>query len=149
VPAIGVPRLPLVPDPLRRIEVPSGLEPLTTTAAEEEPAAGGMTAASIERIWAAAEGLYRSGVHPAVQLCVRREGAVVLDRAIGHARGSGPGEPEDAERVAAPETPFTIYSASKAAATRVVAHTSTRRGRSTSATAWPSTSRSSGATART
>jgi CubicO group peptidase (beta-lactamase class C family) len=121
VPAIGVPRLPLVPDPLRRIEVPSGLEPLTTTAAEEEPGAGGMTAASIERVWAAAEGLYRSGVHPAVQLCVRREGAVVLDRAIGHARGSGPGEPEDAERVAAtPETPFTIYSASKAVTATVV-----------------------------
>jgi hypothetical protein len=26
VPAIGVPRLPLVPDPLRRIEVPADLE---------------------------------------------------------------------------------------------------------------------------
>jgi CubicO group peptidase (beta-lactamase class C family) len=120
VPAIGVPRLPLVPDPLRRIEVPSDLVSLTTAAAEDEPAAGGMTAASIERIWAATEALYRSGVHPAIQLCVRREGAVVLDRAIGHARGEGPGEPDDAERLAAtPGTPFTIYSASKALAATV------------------------------
>jgi CubicO group peptidase (beta-lactamase class C family) len=120
VPAIGVPRLPLVPDPLRRIEVPSDLGPVTTAAAEDKPAAGGMTAASIGRIWAATEALYRSGVHPAIQLCVRREGAVVLDRAIGHARGNGPGEPDDAERVAAtPETPFTIYSASKAVAATV------------------------------
>ena len=35
-------------------------------------------------------GLYRSGVHPALQLCLRRDGQVVLDRAIGHARGNGP-----------------------------------------------------------
>ena len=120
MPAIGVPRLPLVPDPLRRVGVPSDLEPLTTAAAEDEPRAGGMTAASIERIWGTVEALYRSGVHPAIQLCVRREGAVVLDSAIGHARGTGPGEPDDAEPVAAtPETPFTIYSASKAVAATV------------------------------
>ena len=32
---------------------------------------------------------------------MRREGEVVLDRAIGHARGNGPDDPEDAEKVAA------------------------------------------------
>ena len=37
----------------------------------------------IEKIWDAAVSLYRSGVHPAVQLCLRRDGEVVLDRAIG------------------------------------------------------------------
>ncbi|MCP9489381.1 MAG: beta-lactamase family protein [Solirubrobacteraceae bacterium MAG38_C4-C5] len=28
----------------------------------------------VERIWRGVEGLYRSGVHPAIQLCLRREG---------------------------------------------------------------------------
>jgi CubicO group peptidase (beta-lactamase class C family) len=118
--AIGIPRLPLVPDPLRRIDVPNDLEPLRTVGAEADPAEGGMAPDGVERIWGAAERLYRSGVHPAVQLCIRREGAVVLNRTIGHARGNGPGEPDDAERVlATPDTPFTIYSASKAIAATV------------------------------
>jgi hypothetical protein len=55
--------------------------------------------------------LYRSGVHPAIQVCVRRHGAVVVNRAIGHARGNGPQDAEDAGKVlATPETPFLIYS---------------------------------------
>jgi CubicO group peptidase (beta-lactamase class C family) len=116
----GIPRLPFVPDPLRRIKVPKDLEPLTSVADEVDPADGGMTRDSVEAIWAAVERLYRSGVHPAITVCVRREGAVVLDRAIGHERGNGPGDPDDAVRVPArPETPFTIYSASKAIAATV------------------------------
>jgi CubicO group peptidase (beta-lactamase class C family) len=54
-------------------------------------------------------------------VCVRRDGAVVLDRAIGHARGNGPRDGEDAEQVpATPETPFLIYSGSKAITAFVV-----------------------------
>jgi CubicO group peptidase (beta-lactamase class C family) len=50
-----------------------------------------------------------------VQVCVRREGTVVLDRAIGHARGNGPHDPPQApKQLATPETPFVIYSGSKA-----------------------------------
>lgn len=125
---VPIPRLPLVPDPLRRIRVPKDLEPLTTRAAEADPADAGMTEASVEAIWRSVERLYRSGVHPAIALCVRREGAVVIDRAIGHARGVGPGEPDDAEPVAAtPATPFTIFSASKAI-TATVAHLLDERG---------------------
>jgi hypothetical protein len=136
MPRLGIPRLPLVPDPLRRIKVPRDLEPLTTVGREADPDDGGMTRDSVEEIWASVERLYRSGVHPAITLCIRREGAVVLDRAIGHERGNGPGDPDDAERVLArPETPFTIYSA--------------RRVRSTSATASASTSPSTPGTART
>jgi CubicO group peptidase (beta-lactamase class C family) len=149
VASIGIPRLPLVPDPLRRIEVPDDLEPLTTTGPEADPAEGGLTSDAIERIWAAAERLYRSGVHPAVQLCIRRQGAVVLDRAVGYARGGGPGEGDDVpRRHATPQTPFVIYSASKALAA-TVAHISTRRAASTSPIASPSTSPSTGDTART
>ena len=73
--------------------------------------------------------LYRSGVHPGLQLCVRREGKVVLDRAIGHARGNGPGDPEDAPKVPmTPDVPACIYSASKAV-TAMVIHLLDERGK--------------------
>jgi CubicO group peptidase (beta-lactamase class C family) len=117
----SVPRLPLVPDPLRRIRVPRDLEAATTVGDEEEARAGGMTKEAVERMWASAVDLYRSGVHPAVQVCVRREGAVVLDRAIGHARGHGPRDRVEAKKVeATPETPFLIYSGAKAVTAFVV-----------------------------
>lgn len=80
-----------------------------------------MTDESVERIWRAAVDLYRSGVHPAVQVCLRRQGVVLLDRAIGHARGNGPQDGPDVDRVlATPETPFLIYSGSKAITAFVV-----------------------------
>src|SRR5205807_7044491 len=88
---------------------------------EEEPAGGGMTTDSVERIWEAAVDLYRSGVHPAVQVCIHREGAVVLDRTVGHARGNGPRDRDTADKVlATPETPFLIYSGAKAITAFVV-----------------------------
>jgi CubicO group peptidase (beta-lactamase class C family) len=87
-----------------------------------------MTAESAARIWSAAVDLYRSGVHPAVQVCVRREGTVVLDRAIGHARGNGPHDGAEVEKQpATPATPFVIYSGSKAL-TAVVIHMLHERG---------------------
>ena len=80
-----------------------------------------MTADGVERIWRSVRRLYRSGMHPAIALCVRREGQVVIDRAIGHARGNGPGDAEDEPKVAAtPDTPFGIFSASKAITAMVV-----------------------------
>jgi CubicO group peptidase (beta-lactamase class C family) len=117
-----LPRLPLVPDPLRRIRIPKDLDAVTSHGEEAEPQEAGMTAEGVERIWRAALSLYRSGVHPAVQLCVRRGGTVVLDRAVGHARGNGPHDAEDAEKVpATTATPFCVYSISKAI-TAVVVH---------------------------
>lgn len=121
VPRVPVPRLPLVPDPLRRIDVPRDLDEVTLAGEEAAPREGGMTREGIERIWESVTRLYRSGVHPAITLCLRRDGAVVLNRAIGHARGVGPGEPEDAPRVpATPDTLFCVYSASKAVTAMVV-----------------------------
>ena len=127
--AIPIPRLPLVGDPLRRIRVPRELGSVTARAGEEaDVRALGMTAGGIERIWAGAERLYRSGFYPAIALCVRRQGQVVIDRAIGHARGNGPADREDAPRTAAtPQTPFVIFSASKAMTT-VVTHLLEQRG---------------------
>ena len=127
--AIAVPRPPLVGDPLRRIRVPQDLGSVTARASEESDVqALGMTADGIERIWAGVERLYRSGFYPAIALCVRRHGQVVIDRAIGHARGNGPADGEDAPRTAAtPQTPFVIFSASKAMTT-VVTHLLEQRG---------------------
>jgi CubicO group peptidase (beta-lactamase class C family) len=103
------------------VEVPKDLDSVTTVGNEEEPAAGGMTRDAVESIWEAAVSLYRSGVHPAVQVAVRRDGALVLDRAIGHARGNGPRDGEDAGKLAAtPGTPFVIYSGAKAVTAFVV-----------------------------
>ncbi len=123
-----LPRLPLVPDPLRRIRLPRDLEPVTSIADEADPSQADLDAAVVERIWDAAVDLYRSAVHPALTLCVRRHGHVVLDRAIGHARGNGPEDgPEEPKVLATPETPFCVYSASKAF-TALVVHALVDRG---------------------
>ncbi len=79
--------------------------------AEVDPRLAGMTEAQVERIWDAVVRAHRSGAHPAMALCIRREGHVVLDRAIGHAR------PDVA---ASHETPFCIFSASKAVAAMII-----------------------------
>jgi CubicO group peptidase (beta-lactamase class C family) len=106
-----------------RARVPASLASVTTVRrdAEVDPGEVGVDPAAVERIWAAVERLYRSGIHPAIQLCVRRHGQVVLDRAIGHARGNGPHDlPDAAQVLVTPDTPFTVYSASKAVTAMVV-----------------------------
>jgi CubicO group peptidase (beta-lactamase class C family) len=116
-----VPRLPLLGDPLRRIRVPRDLAEVTDIGDEAPAEDGGLTPRAVGRIWTAALDLYRSGVHPALQLCVRRHGVVVLDRAIGHARGNGPADPPEAEKVLVDtDTPFCVFSTSKAVTALVV-----------------------------
>jgi CubicO group peptidase (beta-lactamase class C family) len=116
-----IPRLPLVGDPLRRARIPSDLGAVTTMGDEERAGDGGLSDELVERIWEGGTDLYRSGVHPALQLCVRRNGHVVLDRAIGHMSGNGPHDPEDAPKVlATPETPFCVYSTSKSITATVI-----------------------------
>jgi CubicO group peptidase (beta-lactamase class C family) len=117
---LSLPRLPGLPDPLRRVRVARDLDAVTAIG-KEDPAGGGMTERSVKLIWDAARALYESGVHPALQVCIRREGVVVLDRAIGHARGNGPQDPPRApKRPATTQTPFVIYSAAKALTAFVV-----------------------------
>jgi CubicO group peptidase (beta-lactamase class C family) len=125
-----MPSLPKLPSliPLRKIDVPEDLESVTAVADEAAPALGGLDAEIVESLWEAATDLYRSGVHPALQLCVRRNGEVVLDRAVGHMSGNGPEEDEDAPKAAVtPETPFCVYSTSKAV-TAMVIHLLEERG---------------------
>lgn len=117
-----LPRLPILGDPLlRRVRIPDDLEAITTVGEEVSPEEGGVEAAQVDAVWRAVTSWFRSGVHPAIQVCVRRRGAVILNRAIGHAAGTGPSDPTDADRIAAtPETPFCIYSTSKAVTAFVV-----------------------------
>ncbi len=87
-----------------------------------------MDPAAIERIWQAARHWYRAGMQPAIQVCLRHDGLVVLDRAIGHAWGNGPDEAPGAGKIpVSTETPFCVYSAAKAITT-TVAHMLVERG---------------------
>lgn len=106
-----------------RCRVPDALEDVTTIRREREvkPRSVGVDARAVNRVWSAVERLYRSGIHPAIQLCVRRRGKVLIDRAIGHARGNGPGDSAGTPKEPArPDTPFNIFSASKAVTAMVV-----------------------------
>jgi CubicO group peptidase (beta-lactamase class C family) len=106
---------------LTRCQVPADLARVSVRGREADPRDVESSPAAIERIWTAAERLYRSGIHPAIQLCVRSRGAVVLDRAIGHARGNGPDDPPQAEKVPlTTEMPFNIFSAAKAVTAMVI-----------------------------
>jgi CubicO group peptidase (beta-lactamase class C family) len=108
---------------VRRVRVPGDLGEVTTIRAEREvdPRLAGVEPDAFGRVWRAVESLYASGVQPAVQICVRRHGRVLIDRAIGHASGNGPDDPPDVPKVlATPETPFCAMSASKAVTAMVV-----------------------------
>jgi CubicO group peptidase (beta-lactamase class C family) len=123
-----IPRLPLVPDPLGRIRLPADLASVTTVGTEISPESAGLTSQQIERIWAASRNLYKTGVHPALALCIRRNGHVVLDRAIGHASGNGPKDGRDTPKVlVTPDTPFCVFSTAKGI-TALVIHMLQERG---------------------
>lgn len=102
--------------PKKLVSVPTRLRLVTTIAAEQEclPEAVDLKRSSVDAIWARVEGLYRTGLHPAISFVLRRRGRVVLKRAIGHARGNGPGELDAPELLATPDTPICLFSASKA-----------------------------------
>ena len=101
-----------------RIRVPADLDAVTAVGEEDHSDVGSV---AIERIWRTARHWYRAGMHPAIQVCVRRQGKVVLNRAIGHGWGNGPNDEPDAEKVpVTTQTPFCVYSAAKGITTTVV-----------------------------
>ena len=106
---------------LSRCAIPADLDAVASRAEEWAPEPEDVSREAIERVWNAVVALYRSGVYPAVQLCIRRHAAIVLNRAIGHARGNAPGDSPETEKVlVTPKTPFDIYSASKAVTAMVI-----------------------------
>jgi CubicO group peptidase (beta-lactamase class C family) len=101
-----------------RIRVPSDLDAITTVADEDH---SDVDPAAIERIWRTTRHWYAAGMHPAIQVCLRVNGKVALNRAIGHGWGNGPEDPPDAEKiVVGTDTPFCVYSAAKMMSTTVV-----------------------------
>lgn len=106
---------------MHRCRVPHELDAITDVGEEEAPRGGTVEPEALERIWEVARLFYRTGITPALQLCIRHRGRVVLNRALGHARGNAPGESSDVPKEpATTETPFCIFSASKAVTAMVV-----------------------------
>lgn len=105
------------------IPVPPDLRQVTTIApgAECLPEEAGLTRESVSAIWAKVEAQYRGGLHPAISMVLRRQGRVVINRAIGHARGNAPGDTGMPKVLATPETPVCLFSGSKAI-TAVLVH---------------------------
>ncbi|AQA03385.1 hydrolase [Mycobacterium sp. MS1601] len=101
-----------------RIAVPADLDSVTDTG-DEHP--GSLHPDALNRIWSAARYWYAAGMHPAIQVCLRHRGRVVLNRAIGHGWGNGPADQPGAEKIpVTTATPFCVYSAAKAITTTVV-----------------------------
>ena len=100
------------------IRIPTDLDAVTDIG-EEDP--GGLFAGAADRIWDAARHWYSAGMQPAIQVCIRHNGRVLLHRAIGHARGNGPDDSPGVEQVPVTiGTPYCVYSAAKAITTTVV-----------------------------
>jgi len=101
-----------------RIRVPADLDAVTSVGGEDH---SGIDPMSVARIWDSVRHWYRAGMHPAIQVCLRHNGRVVLNRAIGHGWGNGPNDPPDADKIpVSTETPFCAYSAAKTMTTTVV-----------------------------
>lgn len=114
----------------KTIRVPDNLARVTSYKPDEEvnPAEAGMSRDGVQAIWSSVENLYRSGIHPAISFCLRRKGKVVLNRAIGHARGNGPDDSPKIEKIpATPEMPICLFSVSKVV-TAMLIHVLDERG---------------------
>ncbi len=95
--------------------IPADLDAVTVVGDEAAAGETGVGLDELERLWQSTVGLYRTGLYPAVQVCIRHRGGVVLHRALGHSHGGGPDDPPDGPvQPVSLETPFLLYSASKA-----------------------------------
>jgi len=101
---------------LQLSDIPRDLDSVITIDRKKEvnPRDVGMKRADVDAIWDNVVKLYRSGTHPAITLSLRRQGKVLISRGIGHARGNGPKDNPDSEKVlATADTPICLYSTSK------------------------------------
>jgi len=103
-------------------------EEVADRAPEVDPHSVGLDRKIIDAIWRSTVATYRTGLYPAIGLCIRRRGKVVLDRSLGHASGNAPADPPDARKViATPKTLFNMFSASKMV-TAMLVHLCDQRG---------------------
>ncbi len=106
---------------IQRCPVPKDLASVTEIGEEVAPREVGLSARQVEEIWSAVTAFFSTGMHPALQICLRRRGRIFLHRALGYARGNAPSDPPDAPKVpCTTATPFTIFSASKAITAMVI-----------------------------
>ena len=95
--------------------IPRSLDSLIRQGEEAPLANTGMASGQVEAIWRATRKLYRGGMSPAVSLCLRRHGEIMLNRSIGFA------DP-DSQRIMTPDTPVCLFSASKVVAAMLIHH---------------------------
>lgn len=121
--ALGFSDFSFLPSIVTRAQVPEDLASVQTVDAKAEVAARevGLDTGAVEDIWAAVLRLYRTGIHPALSVCVRVRGQVILRRSVGYSRGGGPEDSDLTPKVkVTPETPFNVFSASKPMAAMVI-----------------------------
>ncbi|MEM7135063.1 MAG: serine hydrolase domain-containing protein [Myxococcota bacterium] len=96
-------------------------EVTTRSHRETDPRAVGLMVKDVDAIWQAVVQYYKLGLHPALAVCIRRRGEIILDRAIGHASGNSPQDPEGTPLVkATPDTLYNFFSGSKAVTAMLV-----------------------------
>ena len=98
-----------------KVRLPRELAGVMHDAEVAAPETAGLSAKKVAAIEKALEAVYRSGAYPAVSLCLRRRGQIVLHRSYGHARGNGPLDAANAPKKSFTlDTPVCLFSASKA-----------------------------------
>ena len=95
--------------------IPRSLDSLVRHGEEAPLEKTGMASEQVESIWRATRKLYRGGMSPAISLCLRRHGEIMLNRSIGFAN-------PDTQRVMTPDTPVCLFSASKVVAAMMIHH---------------------------
>ncbi|WP_245556095.1 beta-lactamase family protein [Nocardia cerradoensis] len=104
------------------VSVPADPDTVTSVGPEDDPTAAGLRPGDVEAVWESVRAWYRMGTTPAIQICLRRHGAIVLNRAIGHGWGNAPGDGPDVERTPITvDTPFCGFSTAKGVAATVMA----------------------------
>ena len=108
--------------PATLVTIAEDVDAVTTIGAEDDPAAAGLSRAQVEAVWDSVRQWYRLGTTPAIQVCLRRNGRIVLNRAIGHGWGNAPGDDPAAEKILlTPDMPFCGFSTAKGVAAAVMA----------------------------
>ncbi len=109
-------------DIFRAVDVPETLYGITDIDEKSEVDAQevGFTHGEVNKIWSAVEDFYKTGMYPGLSFCLRRKGEIVLNRAIGFARGINPEEGLAEPVRMTTDTPVCLYSASKAVMAIVV-----------------------------
>lgn len=93
--------------------VPDNLESVTTVG-HEDALDPDLDPEAVAGLWRGVLEWFRLGSTPAIQVCVRRGGRMVLNRAIGYGWGNEPGAHPDAPKVlVSPDTPFCGFSTAK------------------------------------